>query len=209
MVGIEYCEKAIYSGYLEPINFFSNLFIIAAALSILAYMKKHKIKDIKSKVLVSLVFLTGIGSMSWHLIQTAPTLLLDILPVMIFIFTSIYLIFQKITKNNTKAAAALAIIFAIIPLFVWASSLLLNISTNGPPFLGIIPALAFTVGFIYYKDKETFKRTLLPLSFFAAAIFFRQIDLIACNIIPFGTHFMWHLMNSFAAYYLFLAVYER
>ena len=34
----------------------------------------------------------------------------------------------------------------------------------------------------------------------AAAAFFRSIDLASCAVVPFGTHFLWHILLSTAAY---------
>jgi hypothetical protein len=36
--------------------------------------------------------------------------------------------------------------------------------------------------------------------FAVAAAVFRSIDLMTCDLIPFGTHFLWHLGLSTAAY---------
>jgi hypothetical protein len=37
----------------------------------------------------------------------------------------------------------------------------------------------------------------------AAAASFRSLDLQACEVIPFGTHFLWHILLALAAYTAF------
>lgn len=205
MISIEYCEKAAYAGFFEPINFISNFFIIIGALFVLRYVIKNGIKDIKSKVYIALGILTGLGSMSWHFYQTGITLLLDVLPIMILVLMSLYFILLKATKSKVVSMIALSILFLSIYYFEMLVRFVFGLTfDNGPPFYGIIPVLLIYSGILAYKEKETFKKFLLPFVFFGLAILFRQIDLLVCNVIPFGTHFLWHFFNSFALYYLYL-----
>ena len=210
MVGIEYCEKAAFSGFFEPLNFLSNFFIIIAGIFILLYMRKHKINDWVSRVFVVLVFLIGIGSMSWHFYQIGITLFLDIFPIFILVFMTIFIALNQITNNKIVSSLVLIITFALVGIFGRLFMVLFGVSqSNGPPFLGIIPALLFLLIFIYVKSREKFKRAIFVVLFFGIAIFFRQIDLIVCNYIPFGTHLLWHFFNSFALYFMFLWIREK
>jgi len=210
MALINYCENTLFAGYFEPINFLSNFAIIFSGLLIWRYIHQQKIEDRFSKVFALLVILTGIGSMTWHFTQTLPTLLLDILPVMIIAISSFAIIYYRLTKSRMIATVIVMGGFLLIPIAQYIATELFGLpGSNGPPIIGIISGILFFVTIVYYKAKQTCARLLLPIAFFVVAILFRQVDLLVCDIIPFGTHFLWHCFNSLAAYYLFLAIYKK
>lgn len=168
----------------------------------LRYAKQTKSKDFLTYFLIATGFLIGLGSMAWHFWQTTPTLLLDILPVFVFIMVSLFVILYKLYGNYLYALGLLMLGFFIIPIF----QALTNLRTNGPPFYGILAAFVYILIVVCIKDKEVFKKLFIPIGFFFLATFFRQIDLYACDFIPFGTHLLWHFFNSFAMYYIFRLV---
>ncbi|GAU84397.1 hypothetical protein [Bosea sp. BIWAKO-01] len=44
---------------------------------------------------------------------------------------------------------------------------------------------------------------------FALSLSLRTLDLILCQSVPFGTHWLWHLLNAMVLYLLLRAVIER
>jgi len=51
---------------------------------------------------------------------------------------------------------------------------------------------------VYHYASQQAERYLLGIGagLFCAAITFRSIDWLVCDYIPFGTHFLWHLLNG-------------
>ena len=68
-----------------------------------------------------------------------------------------------------------------------------------------MPALAalFVVGGLYLRKNATFgSQVLLTGIVFAVSLTFRTIDEPLCSQIAFGTHFLWHILNSLVLFLL-------
>ena len=170
MDGISYCG-------IQWLNVVSSIaFLIAAG----ALCKN------KSKILVLLLALTGIGSFLWHLVGGI-TFFFDAIPIALFLIGYAYLLLRK--KQWALVLAALLLIVSVLrPL----DSLLFG----AQPY---VIALIF-IG-IHLIDKNIRKRLMLPFILLAGAIMFRQIDPFVCAFFPPGTHFIWHILVAAAAYY--------
>ena len=70
-------------------------------------------------------------------------------------------------------------------------------------FLGYIPALVTLVvlGLYHFVERQHARRALLAAAgAFIVSLFFRSIDLAACEQISIGTHFLWHALNGGVVY---------
>ena len=50
--------------------------------------------------------------------------------------------------------------------------------------------------------------SLIIVALFLASIFFRQIDMVVCHWIGFGTHFMWHILNAMVLFLFVKILYK-
>jgi hypothetical protein len=52
------------------------------------------------------------------------------------------------------------------------------------------------------RSPVTSQRLIVAGAVFAASYFFRSIDRSICDAVPFGTHFLWHVLNATVLYLL-------
>jgi uncharacterized membrane protein len=63
--------------------------------------------------------------------------------------------------------------------------------------------LAGTTALIWRKDSNVAQRYFIPATLlFFVSLLFRTIDISACNTLPVGTHFIWHIMIAITIFYL-------
>ena len=197
-----YCERVDPSFWAEPVNTVSNLaFIIAAVVAYLQW-RAHGGRDIPSLLLIVLVFVVGLGSFAFHTLATRGAVLLDIIPIAIFIYGYFFLALRRYLKLS------LVIALILLGLFVAASQYLEGLLPrdflNGSS--GYLPALAamLVIGGLTLRQAVG-PQILLAAGLFTVSLFFRAIDQAVCGAFPLGTHFLWHILNAAVLYTLLRA----
>ena len=74
----------------------------------------------------------------------------------------------------------------------------------------VIGSSSFYVGLVFYmiyiffflRKVSDVRYFLIATFLFIISLVFRTIDIYICNYIFFGTHFIWHILNSLVIYYL-------
>jgi hypothetical protein len=69
----------------------------------------------------------------------------------------------------------------------------------------IIGGIAFLLPFLLILRKYQYEKSLnvlVAILCFVLAIYFRGADKEFTDIVPFGTHFLWHIFTGIGAYYL-------
>ena len=199
-----YCERAGDPGlWGEPLNAITNVCFIAAA--ILAANTLHRAPNTLFKVdlwlLVAMLFGIGIGSGAWHLIPNGHTVLMDVLPITLFI--NIYLV------------SALRRIFdlpRILVLSLWANyataSYLAQIHLPADTLNGTIMYIPTFVTLVLLTVAVRLRDAALGAVFtkvllvWALSLTFRTIDPLVCEAFPYGTHFLWHALNAWVLWRL-------
>lgn len=194
----EYCEQTIYPLFLEPLNTLSNLAFIISAIFVYKLLKNNRIKNRIYWILFYLIVLVGIGSILWHTFKNPVTLLLDFLPIFLFILISFYLLIKGIIQN-TKIT-----ILAIISLVILEVILTIALPRNflNGSFRHLANSIVlFVLFFAAYKKYGKLALNIIPIFLiYIAAIFFRSIDLNICTQISMGTHPLWHILNGLNTY---------
>jgi len=201
-----YCENFKDLSFTsQPVNTATNIaFLIAGILLINFYLKTKK----KSKwisTLIILVFFIGIGSTIWHYSGTKIGKLLDVGPISLFMFVSIYYFLKKIVKMSGLKIIVSLIIFGML-------SLLSLLIVKEEPFkssAGYLPALLVLALLTYYAVKKVnliSKELFYAFITFLLAIIFRSTDFLVCNNFLIGTHFLWHILNGIFVYLLVKAL---
>ena len=200
-----YCERLAPGYWGEPLNLISNLAFIVAGVLVWRYilLKRDKISGRiwDFGVLTGLLFAIGIGSGLWHLLANSWSLKADTIPILLFI--SIYLL------SCLFRVFSLSIVTGIV-IFVFYH--FVNLTTqltiradflNGSIFY--LPSWLFLSGIVFFAWKlqlNSYKRFVSALALFSISLIFRTMDLVTCNSISFGTHFIWHLLNAVTLYIL-------
>lgn len=179
----------------EPLNALSNAsFVIAAAFAFELAIHKRALKP-STLALISLAGIIGCGSFLFHTVPSYPTMWLDIIPITLFQALFLWLISQKLLSTSVwmKAGIVIAVVGSSLALRPIHQPL------NGSLFY--IPSLLSMLVFSALWAKRSAAEPYLlggTACFFALAITARSIDWIVPW--PFGTHFLWHLLNGVVVY---------
>lgn len=208
-IGPVYCETALqwFSFPAEPVNFFSNAAIILLGLISLIYASRHKASaDVWA--LAVLLTATGVGSALWHGFRTPLSLTLDVVPGLLFLFLFVYAWARRVWGVR-GAASFLGVFVGGTFVLSWFTQLL--IPFRGPP-VGVVVAAIAAASYLIYKVRgrggAVTALAVMTLVYALIAYFFRSIDLYTCEYLIIGTHFMWHIMLSTAAFYGVLLLIE-
>ncbi len=179
----------------EPINALTNVsFVIAAAFALDLAVRRQALRP-STLVLIALTAAIGFGSFLFHTMPSYRTMWLDIIPITLFQVLFLWLISQKLLSTNGWMSAG--IVIAV----VGSSFALLPIQEPFNGSLFYMPSLVALVAFGALWAKRNIAEPYLlggAACFFALAITARSIDLIVPW--PFGTHFLWHLLNGLVVY---------
>lgn len=192
----------------EPVNTITNAAIIIAAYLAYRYVRKSRVGF--SGDLVVLIFLlaaVGIGSTLWHGLRTGWALELDWIPGVLFLLVFTALWFRQLFGWAAGIGGAILMYAATIAsvAFTWRTfDALQGVSHNFRFVPGFATIALFGLALIIatarkYGSKAAMQGVVILLCGIGAAVF-RSIDLIVCPYVPFGTHFLWHLLLSTASF---------
>lgn len=206
-IGPVYCETALqwFSFPAEPINFFSNAVIILLGLIAFVFARRANASR-EVWALALLLTLTGIGSALWHGFRTPLALTLDVVPGLLFLLLFVY-VWARRVWGTYGASLYLGAFFASTFALSWLTQLVMPF--RGPP-LGVVITAILGAGYLIYRTRGRGATTLgvMTLVYALIAFFFRSIDLYTCEYLIIGTHFLWHVMLSTAAFYGILLIIE-
>jgi len=195
-----YCERTQPGLLSEPLNAVTNLaFLLAAWLCWRHYGQKGTHFDRSGALLMSLVGLIGIGSGLFHTVATQWAMLADVIPIAIFIHAFLFFALQRFFGLNRTVSVAGMLAFLGLSGVVDVE--LPNEVLNGsagyiPPFAALTAmGAAMLVRKHPYADHM-----LIAAAVFAVSLTFRTVDQMACSVVPFGTHFLWHTLNGVSLY---------
>jgi len=198
-----YCERLDSSFWAEPINALTNLAFIIAAWAV--WKQGNRVDKLSTPlwVLISLMGLIGIGSFLFHTFATRPTLLLDVLPILLFQFVFIWVYVRQIIQLQFFHTLGVLVLYIVFALLGREFPEILNGSLSYAPAFLVLLGL----GAYHFIQKKQGRFLLLSaLAIFSLALVFRTMDNMLCSYFPLGTHFLWHILNGILVYFLSLAL---
>ena len=203
-----YCERVDPNLWGEPFNVISNLAFLAVAVFIMHALNRTRLSANTTYwdlwLLSGLIVAIGTGSIIWHLFATGWALWADRIPILLFIsvfFISCLIRIFKLTLLST------VLFFLAFQLANIGIQLLLPTGTlNGSIFyLPTLALLTVITVILWRKNYAPIKTYFITASFlFTLGIIFRSIDLVVCDRLTVGTHFVWHLLVAATIYQLML-----
>jgi hypothetical protein len=198
--GPQYCETpdAITGIFpVEPANAISSGIIVVFGLFALASVYRRTPTTLWFYVLCALLITNGLGSILWHGLRTRWALTLDVLPALVFVAGAIILWARYVASWRegllvTLGAIALALVVRFADLPVRGGW------TMMAPF--IITIAIWLIARSYTVSNQAALTGGLALASATAALTFRSIDGSMCETVPMGTHFLWHVFLSAAAF---------
>ena len=193
-----YCERVGMGVFAEPLNAVSNVSFLLAALAAWVLAKRTGALSVGVRVLIAIGASVGIGSILWHTYPTMLTLILDSVPILIFIMWYIWLYARNVIGMRPLFAVASAAAFLLATFLALPFSGVLHGAFVYTP--GLIVTLV--LGVLHARARRRAARfTLLAAAgVYLAALFFRTIDNEVCPVLPIGTHFLWHLLIGLVTY---------
>jgi hypothetical protein len=194
-----YCERTDPSFWAEPVNALSNAaFLIAAAFAWRDWRSRGG-DDLAALLLIIVTVLVGFGSFAFHTLATRGAVLLDTIPIALFIHGYLYVALRRFI--GLGAPWSLAIVVAFFAFTHGLTTVLPRGLLNSS--VGYLPALAAMLAVGGLVRTTPAGRALLWIAaVFALSLTFRTVDLSVCPSLPLGTHAVWHMLNALVLYLL-------
>ena len=187
-----YCERTDAAYWSEPVNAVTNLAFIVAA----AVMWRRSGGLGPARYLSAVLGLIGVGSFLFHTHATAWAATLDVVPIMVFALSYIYLANRDFLGWPVRAAALGTVAFLPFSAAVGAA-------VSGVPFLGVSAeywALPLMIGVygagLARRGRAVGRDLLVGAGILVVSLVFRSLDEPFCGAFPLGTHFLWHILNA-------------
>ncbi len=199
-----YCERAgDPSIFAEPLNAVTNLFFIIAAVLAMQAIRKLPADSNRTDLwlLTAALFGIGIGSSIWHLYPTGATVLMDVIPITLFI--NIFLIAAlrrlfTLSWRRTLCWWGLYLILTIAAQLYLPAGLLHGTVMYLPTYAALV-ALVFALA---KRDRDTARTFMNVTTVWTISLILRTIDLEVCGQFVIGTHFLWHTLNAWVLWRL-------
>jgi hypothetical protein len=195
-----YCERLGHAFWAEPLNAMTNAAFIAAGLYALVLWRWAGARDWPALWLIAVTFVVGTGSFLFHTFANRWSLLADVLPIAVFIYSYFLLAMRRYLSLGLAAAIVVTVLFAAFNMSfgrLWLG-ILPGMTLNGS--VGYVPAALalFAVGIVCRVSgvREAGRALLTAACVFALSLVFRSIDDTVCARMPAGTHFLWHVLNA-------------
>ena len=193
-----YCERVGMGVFAEPLNAVSNVSFLLAALAAWVLATRTGALSAGVRVLIAIGASVGIGSILWHTYPTMLTLILDSVPILIFIIWYIWLYARNVIGMRPLFAVASAAAFLLATFLALPFAGVLHGAFVYTP--GLIVTLVLGVFHARARRRAARFTLLAAAGVYLAALFFRTIDNEVCPVLPIGTHFLWHLLIGLVTY---------
>jgi len=205
-----YCERTLPQLWNEPLNVLTNIAFLAVFYPVLRSLQKLSRENDMPLwdlwILTGFIAFVGIGSATWHVLASSWALWADRIPILLFI--SLYLVSCLLRVFNMSLIVALSALVLFHTVNTLVQFMFPAYTMNGSLFYIPTLVILFVMTILLWlkRNKSIRKYFLSACVLFSVAIIFRSIDLVACDIIPTGTHYIWHLLIAFTMYPLMIAL---
>ncbi len=200
---IDYCERQSSAFWAEPANALSNFAFVIAAASAFLFWRRRGGVDYPALALIIVTASVGVGSFIFHTIATRGAMLLDVVPIGIFIYGYFLLALRRFFGLAMAPATAITLAFAAGSSFATTVDAL-----NGSVgYLPALAALAIFAALLWSRSGQrgTARALAAAALLFAISLVFRTIDRAICPAFPLGAHFLWHMLNACVLWLLLCA----
>lgn len=199
----KYCERTGPEFWAEPANALTNLAIVIAAWFVWRLAAREQLRDSSIIAITWVIVAVGIGSFLFHTFATVVTLWLDVVPVFIFQLCYIGLYTRRVMRLSPALVSLLLLLFLAAVFAGMPYPQLINGSLIYLPALLVIILL----GLHRHREGKTERGLLLIAALlFALSILLRTVDLVICDYLETGTHYLWHALNALVIYLVMRAL---
>ena len=206
--GSLYAETNLNHIIVEPWNALSSLVFLLPAIYWAYKIRKEYKDNLFICLCVILLSLGGIGSTLFHAFRSSSILLwMDVLPILVLTLAVSTFFWQKLFKNIWVTVFIVAFTFFMRRFVVVSDLFSAHTATNVSYFIG---GTAIFLPLLLVLAKTGFSKlniVVISILLFCLALFFREIDARDLDLLPMGTHFLWHIFCAWGAYYLAKYIY--
>ena len=197
------CER-IGPGLLgEPLNALTSTAFLVVAWAGWNLARRTGNRSAGIHGLLALSVAIGLGSGVWHTLATSWALILDVIPISLFVVVFTWLYARSFLGMRAFLAVGAAVVFLSTGYAVLEVASVIHVPLTYTPMLVVWFGLV-VLGVVHARGRAPDRFSLLAAAAVCAlALLFRLIDLAVCPAFPVGTHFLWH---SFGALTAFLAL---
>jgi len=203
-----YCERAGQAGALaEPMNLLTNGFFILAALMAVYALLHHPAhgRRIDLWLLVIFLFSIGVGSGLWHWHPSKLTVMMDVIPITLFINTYIIAALRRLFKLSWARVLGLWAVYFVIG--IAAQRMLPITMLNGSIlYMPTFAALLLLTLALWRVDRAQARAFTAALVVLTVSLFLRTVDMKLCPQFSTGTHFLWHTLNAWVLWRLLMVL---
>ncbi len=186
-----YCERTDFTYWSEPLNALTNVAFIIAA--VIFWRRSAGVR--MARGLSGMLCVIGIGSFLFHTHATLWASTLDVIPIGSFILIYLFIVNRDIVPMGAMWAVLATALF--IP---YAAALVPVL--NRIPFIAIsnfywtVPILLLLYAVFLRHRPGIAQGFSAGAALLCLSIIIRSLDEILCDMIPIGTHFVWHILNG-------------
>lgn len=205
--GPVYAETDLSSFIVEPWNAVSSLAIVLPAVY-WAFKLNFKYKRFPFIFYaIPLLILGGVGSTLYHAFRNSIWLLvMDVAPTALLTFSiGVYFWIRVLPKWWHALLLILPATALRIGVFeVLSGELAVNISYLITGILIFLPVILNLIK----QNFRYFTSIFISVMMLSASLVFRETDMRSKDLLPMGTHFLWHLLSGIGAFYLGKYLYQ-
>lgn len=187
-----YCERLAPGFWDEPLNAVTNLSFIIAAL-ILWRLAKREGTALRPSFLIptALLFLTGVGSFLFHTFANGWTGIADVAALALCLLLTIFFGGMRWLGQRWYFALVWPVIMVGLAFLLGAI-----VPVGGAFYLGPLVAGTIMAATCRAAGHPAWRWVAAAVIVFLPSFFFRTIDGAVCESFPYGTHFLWHILNG-------------
>jgi hypothetical protein len=200
-----YCERSADGLWAEPLNAVTNIAFMAAAWLAWRHWRtrpgsgwRHQ-PDVAALIL--LVAVIGIGSLLWHTVARPWAYWLDALPIVFFIHLFLLSFLRRIGALSWPGVLAVVIAYDGLTLAILAT-LPTGALNDSAGYLPVVLFLLLLTAGLRLRHHPLWRVLALASGLFGVSLLLRIVDPVLCEVLPTGTHFLWHLINGVLLYLL-------
>ncbi|GEO83300.1 MULTISPECIES: ceramidase domain-containing protein [Alphaproteobacteria] len=205
-----YCERAAPGFWGEPLNATSSLLVVVVSIIGMVHIVRTRNVTPGIMAFMALAVAIGTGSFLWHTFATRWAELTDVLPIWSFVALYGAAVIKDSLRPTISVPVSIATGFLVfgagIALSMRETHMLGDTVSGSTQYL---PALfvVFATGRLVWKERHPSLRLMgIAVGLFALSFLFRSLDLPLCDLMPTGTHFLWHVTNCLAFGVLLVAL---
>jgi Ceramidase len=197
----EYCERLGPDLFAEPLNALSNFAFFYFAWRLWAARGEEPRLSPALGWLAALIALVGAGSLSFHTLATYWAAILDV--VFIAVFNVSYLVLFLRHAGGWPWGRSLSAGAAFVVFDRGMAAVLPGGALNGS--LLYLPAVIVLLALVAYAWRRCVPAGRMMAGaavVFGVSLLARTVDRGLCSEWPWGTHFLWHLLNAWVLFRL-------